>query len=67
MLCDVPQDPILLPALFMLYIHYLCNVLDVLKFILFVDDTNIFFTGTNVEEMCDTHNYFLASTIKYMV
>ena len=42
--CGVPLGSILSPLLLLLYINDLCNVSKVVDFILFADDTNIFFS-----------------------
>ena len=52
--CGVPQGSILGPTLFILYINDMCKVSNILKFILYADDTNIFYSGKNLKEVCKT-------------
>ena len=48
-LCGVPQGSILGPILFILD---MCNVSTLLKPILFADDTNLFYSGKYIDELC---------------
>ena len=57
--CGVPQGSILGPALFILYVNDMCNVSTTLKSILFADDTNIFHTGDDLKEVCETMSHEL--------
>ena len=51
-LCGVPQGSILGPIIFILYINDMCNVSTLLKPILFADDTNLFYSGKDIKELC---------------
>ena len=51
-LCGVPQGSILGPKLVIIYINEICNISTTLKFTLFADDTNIFYSGYNINNMC---------------
>ena len=50
--CGVPQGSILGPALFILYVNDMCNVSTSLKSIRFADDTNLFYAGKDLDEVC---------------
>ena len=46
--------------MFLLFINDICNVSNLLKFVLFADDTNIFCSNENVGVLQDTLNRELA-------
>ena len=55
-ICGVPQDPILGPILFLIFINNLCHSTPLLEAILFADDTNLFYSHNNVKELFRTMN-----------
>ena len=64
--CGVPQGSVLGPLLFLLYINDLPNTSNLLKFHLFADDTNIYFSSKNLDAIQQTLNNELQAVSDWM-
>ena len=63
--CGVLQGSILGPLLFLLYINDIASVSSVLFSILFADDTTLFYSSKNLQELSDVVNNELSKMIEW--
>ena len=54
--CVIPQGSILGPVLFLLYVNDICNISNILNFMLFADDTTILSTHKDTKLLYEQAN-----------
>ena len=64
--CGVPQGSVLGPLLFLLYINDITNSSSIFKFILFADDTSLFFSHKNNPNVEDILNNELGKVASWL-
>ena len=65
--CGIPQGSILGPLLFIMYINDISNSSNLLNFILFADDTNIFYSSKDLSNAKNTLHHELEKVIDWLI
>ena len=64
--CGVPQGSVLGPLLFLIYMNDIHKCSEILSFILFADDTNVFYSDTNVKSLNQVVNNELIKVTEWL-
>ena len=62
----MPLESVLEPLLFLFYMNYICQSSDILNFILFKDDANVFLNDENIHNSYNNMNQELINVIAWL-